>query len=215
MRMASAALTARSRSQIRLLPATATPANDKDLENTLFSPVNFVSQGHNLIGNVDGVTGFNGVGDQIGTTAAPLNPHLAPLADNGGLTLTHALLSNSTALDAGSNALANDPNVPLETDQRGAGRIADSLDPDSLAVVDIGAFEFHQTLEDISNQTTPEDTPITITLALGDDGPAVTSVTATSNNQALVPNANLVLSGPRRRPDACKLLRQLINQDWR
>jgi hypothetical protein len=170
-------------------------ANDKDLDNTLFSPATFVSLGHNLIGNADGVTAFNGVGDQIGTTAAPLNPHLGPLADNGGLTLTHALLSNSTALDAGSNALANDPNVPLETDQRGAGRIADSLDPDALAVVDIGAFEFHQTLEDIPNKITTEDSQLTVTFALGDNGPGVSSVTATSNNQALLPDANLVLSG--------------------
>ena len=155
----------------------------------------FVSLGHNLIGNADGVSAFNGVGDQFGTTAAPLNPHLGPLADNGGPTLTHALLSNSTALDAGSNALAIDPNITLETDQRGAGRIADSLDPDSLAVVDIGAFEFHQTLEDIPNKTTNEDTPITVTFGLGDNGPRVTSVTASSSNQAVVPNANLVLSG--------------------
>ncbi|HEU4508125.1 MAG TPA: choice-of-anchor Q domain-containing protein [Pyrinomonadaceae bacterium] len=169
--------------------------NDKDLENTLFSAPTFVSQGHNLIGNADGVTAFNGVGDQIGTTAAPLNPHLGPLADNGGLTLTHALLTNSTALDAGSNALAKDPNITIETDQRGAGRFADSLDPDSLAVVDIGAFEFHQTFEDITNKTTNEDTPITITFGLGDNGPGVTSVTATSNNQVVVPNPNLVLSG--------------------
>ena len=164
--------------------------NDKDLENTLFSEPTFVSQGHNLIGNADGVSAFNGVGDQIGTTAAPLNPHLGPLADNGGLTQTHALLSNSTALDAGSNALA----VTLETDQRGAGRITDSLDPDSLAVVDIGAFEFHQTLEDIPDKTTNEDTPIIVTFGLGDNGPGVTSVTASSSNQVVAPNANLVVS---------------------
>jgi CSLREA domain-containing protein len=169
--------------------------NDKDIENLLFSAPTFVSLGHNLIGNADGVSAFNGVGDQIGTTAAPLNPHLGPLADNGGPTLTHALLSNSTALDAGNNDLAITPDVPLETDQRGAGRIADSLDPDSLAVVDIGAFEFHQTLEDVSNKTTNEDTPITVTFALGDNGPGVTSVTASSSNQVVVPNANLVLSG--------------------
>ncbi len=169
--------------------------NDKDLENTLFTPAAFVSLGHNLIGNADGVSAFNGVGDNFGTTASPLNAQLAPLADNGGPTMTHALLSNSPALDAGSNALANDPTNPLLTDQRGAGRIADSADPDSLAVVDIGAFEHHQTLEDIPNKTTNEDTPLNVTFALGDSGPAVTSVTATSNNQVVAPNANLVVSG--------------------
>jgi CSLREA domain-containing protein len=170
-------------------------ANDRDIYSAIFSEPTFVSQGFNLIGNVDGVTAFNGVGDQIGTTITPLNPHLGPLADNGGLTLTHALLTNSTALDAGSNTLAKDPTNPLLTDQRGAGRIADSLDPDSLAVVDIGAFEFHQSLEDITNKTTNEDTPINVTFGLGDNGPAVTSVTAFSSNQVVVPDVSLVLSG--------------------
>ena len=170
-------------------------ANDKDLENLLFSEATFISLGHNLIGNADGVTAFNGVGDQFGTGVAPLNPHLGPLANNGGPTQTHALLSNSTALDAGSNALAKDPNVLLETDQRGAGRIADSLDPDSLAVVDIGAFEFHQTLENISNKITTEDTTVNVSFGLGDNGPGIASVTASSSNQALVANANLVLTG--------------------
>jgi hypothetical protein len=83
----------------------------------------------------------------------------------------------------------------LLTDQRGAQRIADSPDPDSTATVDIGAFEFQQTLEDITNKTTNEDVPITVTFGVGDTGPAVTSVTASSSNQALVPDANLAISG--------------------
>jgi len=60
------------------------------------------------------------------------DPNLGPLQNNGGATLTHALLAGSIAIDAGSNALANG----LTTDQRGAGfpRIFG-------ASVDIGAFE--------------------------------------------------------------------------
>jgi len=55
---------------------------------------------------------------------------------NGGPTRTHALLVGSRAIDAGDNA-----NLP-PTDQRGAGfaRKKDG-NGDSLAVVDIGAFE--------------------------------------------------------------------------
>jgi CSLREA domain-containing protein len=171
--------------------------NGPDLKNVLFTPPNYNSLGHNLIGNAEDVSGFNVTGDQTGNTASPLNPHLGPLADNGGPTLTHALLTNSTALDAGDNALAEDlTDNPLLTDQRGAQRIADSPDADSIATVDIGAFEFLQTLQNVPDQTTNEDTPIAVTFGVGDNNPAVTSVTASSNNQTVVPNANLVLSDP-------------------
>jgi len=170
--------------------------NGPDLKNVLFTPPTYVSEGHNLIGNAEDVTTFTALGDQTGSTASPLDPHLGPLADNGGPTMTHALLTNSTALDAGDNALAEDQtDNPLTTDQRGAQRIADSPDADSTATIDIGAFEFLQTLEDIPNQTTNEDIPLTITFGVGDNGPAINSVTATSNNQALIANVNLVISG--------------------
>jgi len=56
------------------------------------------------------------------------DPLLAPLADNGGPTRTHALLQGSPAIDAGNNA-AN-----LATDQRGRARV-------SGAAADIGAYE--------------------------------------------------------------------------
>ena len=76
-------------------------------------------------------------GNQVGTTANPLDPVLGQLADNGGPTLTHALLPASPAIDAGDNSLAVDENgSPLVFDQRGEGfdRIVDGT-------VDIGAFE--------------------------------------------------------------------------
>jgi hypothetical protein len=61
------------------------------------------------------------------------DPKLGPLANNGGPTLTMALLSGSPAIDAGHTSLAP------ATDQRGVPR------PFSLAA-DIGAFEFWPTL---------------------------------------------------------------------
>lgn len=62
-----------------------------------------------------------------------LGDYLAPLADNGGATQTHALLSGSPAIDAG-DPLFDDSSVPF--DQRGEGynRISGDL-------IDIGAFE--------------------------------------------------------------------------
>ena len=96
----------------------------------------FTSGGHNLIGDGTGATGFtDGInGDQVGTTGNPIDPRLAPLANNGGLTETHALISGSPAIDRGDNAGA--PAV----DQRGVTRPRDG-NRDRIRIVDIGAFE--------------------------------------------------------------------------
>jgi hypothetical protein len=98
----------------------------------------FTSQGHNLIGDGSGGTGFaNGViGDIVGTSVNPIDPKLGPLANNGGKTKTHALLGGSRAIDAGDNSI-----LPA-TDQRGAGfpRKKDG-NFNGVPVVDIGAFE--------------------------------------------------------------------------
>jgi hypothetical protein len=64
----------------------------------------FTSQGYNLIGKNNGCSGFaNGVNaDKVGSLANPINPLLAPLANYGGSTQTHALLPGSPAIDAGN-----------------------------------------------------------------------------------------------------------------
>src|SRR5207244_3225930 len=86
----------------------------------------FASRGHNLVGQTDGSSGW-GATDKTGTSAAPLNPKLAALANNGGPTNTRALQSGSPAIDAGNDSLA--PHI----DQRDYSR---------AGVSDIGAFEF-------------------------------------------------------------------------
>ena len=83
------------------------------------------SQGHNLIRNTAGSSGFGAAGDYLN-----FDPQLGPLQDNGGLTFTMALLASSPALDAGDDALLN----VVAADQRGSPRRTG-------AHVDIGAYE--------------------------------------------------------------------------
>jgi hypothetical protein len=88
--------------------------------------------GHNLIGDGTGMTGLqSGVnGNQVGSAATPLDPRLGPLQNNGGSTLTMALLAGSPAIGAG------DPTDAPPWDQRGPGfpRVVNGT-------MDIGAFE--------------------------------------------------------------------------
>jgi len=84
------------------------------------------SHGYNLSDD-DGAGYLTGPGDQINT-----DPMLGPLQDNGGPTLTHALLPGSPAIDAG------DPNFtpPPLYDQRGPG-----FDRVVNGRIDSGSFE--------------------------------------------------------------------------
>ncbi|HCO21921.1 MAG TPA: hypothetical protein DIT97_02170, partial [Gimesia maris] len=91
---------------------------------------------NNLVGDIGAATGLtDGVnGNIIGTLAAPIDPKLGILLDNGGPTKTHSLLFGSQAIDAGLNGSA--PPV----DQRGDVRPVDG-DLSGTATVDIGAVE--------------------------------------------------------------------------
>jgi hypothetical protein len=104
-------------------------------------PGGLVSEGYNLVD--DATCQLSGPGDLHGTTAVPLDAGLAPLQDNGGLTLTHALRSWSPAIDAGNVTGCQDSSgMPLQWDQRGSGFArAQDGNGDGHARCDIGAFE--------------------------------------------------------------------------
>ena len=89
---------------------------------------------HNLIGDANYSGGIqNGVNGNI----VGVSPLLGPLRNNGGPTMTHALLPGSPAINAGDNCVLTENgcgigNPALPTDQRGLPR---------NGTVDIGAFE--------------------------------------------------------------------------
>jgi hypothetical protein len=85
--------------------------------------IHLTSQGDNL--SSDATCTLAGPGDQNST-----NPLLGPLANNGGSTLTHALLPGSPAI----NAVTHNACPPPATDQRGVTR------PQGVAC-DVGAYE--------------------------------------------------------------------------
>ena len=97
-----------------------------------------------LIGNNQGASITNSGGTSlIGTSGTPIDPKLEPLADNSGITQTHALVLDSPAVDAGDPAFnVNSLSPPLTSDQRGPAfnRVVDG-DGNSSAIIDIGAYE--------------------------------------------------------------------------
>jgi len=104
----------------------------------LSGAANIQSLGFNLIGTGNAAVVFNQSGDQTGV----LDPMLAPLANSGGPTPTHSLLTGSPAIDGGNPfAVAGVAGVPLH-DQRGNPfvRVFDGLQ-DTKDRIDIGAYE--------------------------------------------------------------------------
>ena len=88
-----------------------------------------VASSHNLIG-----TGGETLEGVNGNIVGVIDPRLAPLADNGGPTLTHALLPDSFAVDAAN------PDDGVVYDQLGLPRQIDG-NGDGVARNDIGAVE--------------------------------------------------------------------------
>ncbi len=124
-----------------------------------------LSSHSNLIGVGDGSGIVDGVdGNQVGSLAAPLDPLLGPLQDNGGPTFTHAPLTGSLAIDAGSNPAA------LANDQRGPG-----FSRVSGAQADVGAFELQSADVSVTKVDTPDPVTagerLTYTITVQNAGP--------------------------------------------
>lgn len=119
-------------------PLTVRSSLIGELQGTSLNEAQTPDVDGNLIGAIDG--------------AGRIDPLLGPLANNGQQTETHALLSGSPAVDAGSNSLLpadqqdadgdSNPDEAIPFDQRGSGfsRVVDG-DENGSASVDMGAFE--------------------------------------------------------------------------
>ncbi len=162
-----------------------------DVSGTATSP------GYNLIGKSDGSSGWV-PSDQTGSSAAPLDPALGPLADNGGPTRTMALLSGSAAIDRGNS-------FGLTTDQLGQPRpFENSNIPNAADGSDIGAYENQtatgsgSTVLNTNDNGTGSLRQVIAMAASGDTitfGPNVTN-TITLTSGELVIGRNLTIVGP-------------------
>ncbi len=105
----------------------------------------FNSDGNNLVGDASGANGFtNGVnGDIAGTAAAPVNPLLGALQNNGGQTDTRAIGAGSPAIDHGNNCVLG-TQASCSSFNRIVQYISDQRNHYKRGIgagVDIGAFE--------------------------------------------------------------------------
>jgi len=170
-------------------------SNNGNLNLRATSAGTITSGGHNLIDDATSAT-FTNPADPTNVIVPPGTGLIAALANNGGPTMTRALVGGSPALDAGDDTAASA--AGLISDQRGSGfnRIVDGPDTDTTDTVDIGAFEAQISVEDIPDKATSEDTQLQFTFKVGGEA-NITSVTATSSDPTLVPNnaANIEVTG--------------------
>ena len=108
--------------------------------------------GHSGLTTADAIVGFTPIGSNVtatsdGSDPTPLSSILSPLADNGGPTLTHALVSGSPAIDHVVYTHCVSYSILGGVDQRGEPRNVDgdgSPSPNTFEC-DAGSYEFQGT----------------------------------------------------------------------
>ncbi|HNR46293.1 MAG TPA: Ig-like domain-containing protein [Anaerolineaceae bacterium] len=143
---------------------------------------NITSLGYNLISDPTNCALVPVTGDVVG-----LDPMLAVLANYGGNTNTHALLSNSPAIDAGVCTDIGDVNIL--TDQRGASR---------HEACDIGAYEYAGTITNLSSDNNPASVGETVLLTatvLKGEPEAITGVVIFYDQFGMLGSSTLDVSG--------------------
>jgi CSLREA domain-containing protein len=128
------------------------PPGTAMLNNVLLANNGTNCTGGMLTGNAHNME--TGASCLFGAAGSNKNPLLGPLADNGGPTFTHALGAGSPAIDTAGSPCPN-------TDQRGAARPVDG-NGDSVAVCDIGAYEFNGVPPTTTTSTSTSTTTTTM-----------------------------------------------------
>lgn len=134
------------------------------------------SLGYNLIGDATDCNFSAGTGDLIGDAVTQIDPLLSALSDNGGSTLTHALISGSAAIDAGNPTGCNDNyGSQIVNDQRDLPRHVDGGSGSNRC--DIGAFEIEYLINADAgeDQSVVVDTPVDLN---GSNSQASSGITA-------------------------------------
>jgi hypothetical protein len=168
---------------------TITPANDPPTLNTL-SDLNLDENASEQLIPLSGIgPGATNESEAVTLTASSSNPILVPdpvigyttPASTGTLRLRPAAGQTGSAV---ITVLAND------------GQASNSVTSRSFTV-NVRHVNRPPTIEPLANVVTAEDVPVTVPFVIGDpDGLAtVLSVTASSSNQTLVANSNIVLTG--------------------
>ena len=153
--------------------------------------------GYNL--DSDGSCGFGTANHSLsGTWDNPLNPQLGALADNGGPTMTHALLAGSPALNTIPQGTNGCGGLILNTDQRGVSRPQGSAcDTGSFERVYVAPPAISVVAGSASNSACLAANRGGVTLILSDADSDVNALTlsATSSNTTLVPTSNITFGG--------------------
>ncbi|UUZ81306.1 cadherin-like beta sandwich domain-containing protein [Paenibacillus sp. P26] len=150
--------------------------------------------GANLAGSsTNNLIGTGGSGGLVqgagGNLVGIADPGLLPLANYGGRMETHALKSNSPALEAGDNSQAG------TLDERGINRVADSADADTTARIDIGAVEAHPAIEDIQDTSVVSGQSLSVPFHIGDTNLGISSIVVLSSDQTKVKGSNITITG--------------------
>ena len=148
----------------------------------------FYSDGFNSVGAGNATGAFTATGDRIGSEVS----NIGPLAENGGPTLTRALLPGSVDIDDGQ--------TDLKTDQRGVARPqGSSVDRGAFEVVPItvsvslspGAPKTNDTLAATANTNVPVDgSTITLAYIWKKNGAAILGESAATLNLARAGNGD-------------------------
>ena len=157
-------------------PGSPTPVGP-DVSGSIYS------YGHNLIGVLDGSSGFTST-DLFGTSTAPRSAGLSSLGNHGGPVATQVPLGGSAAVNAGSNALSSG-----STDARGYARKVGGT-------VDIGAVETQVVVTAAAAQSAKAGAAATVSLGSfadpGGTGPYAATVSWGDGSA----NTTFAVSGP-------------------